>query len=91
MGQYGDQQQGHCQGTSNAIPHDGNNSFVSFHNSSPYDTVILGMDNFGHLFSSHDWKMPQDSHVQGGQGNYNESGDSNSFFSLFILLISIVV
>ena len=44
MGQYGDQQQGHCQGTSKAFPHDGNNSFVSFLNSSSYDTVILGMD-----------------------------------------------
>ena len=56
MVQYGDQQQGHCQGTSQATPYDGNNSFVSFHNSSSYDTVILGMD-------------------------YNESGDSNLFFS----------
>ena len=86
MDQYGDQQQGHYQGTSNATPYDGNNSFVSFLNSSLYNTVILGMDNFGNL---DDWKMVQDSHVP-GLGYYNESGDGNLVFSLFILLISIV-
>ena len=73
MVQFGDQQQGHYQGTSNAIPYDGNNSFVSFNNSSRYDTVVLGMDNF----SPHDWKM-----VVQGLGGCNESGDSNLFFSV---------
>ena len=87
MVQFGDQQQGHYQGTSKAFPHDGNNSFVSFLNSSPYDTVNLGMVNF----SPHDLEMAQDSHVT-GLGYKNESGDSNFFplslFFLFLLLPS---
>ena len=84
MVQFGDQQQGHCQGTSKAFPHDGNNSFVSFLNSSPYDTVILEMVDFGNL---DDWEMVQDRYVQ-RLGYYNESGDSNCFFRcLFFLFL----
>ncbi len=83
MGQFGDQQQGHYQGTSNAAPYDGNNSFVSIHNSSSYDTVILGMDNL----SPRDLEMVQDRHVP-GLGYKNESGDSNFFpLSLFFLFL----